>query len=70
MTERYLLWREALVNRDRGMYSLMILAVLFVVSYLVTYVPWIPERWGRYLRISYEIGGVILFVGMILVSAK
>ncbi len=69
MTDRYWLWQQALDQRDRGMLSLFTLAILMVVSYLITYVDWLPPKVGRVLRIVYELGGVILYVGILIVSA-
>jgi hypothetical protein len=69
MTPKYYLWQQALDNSHRGMYSLMMLAVLFVGSYLMTYVPWIPNKYGKALRIGYEVGGVFLYAGMLVVSS-
>jgi hypothetical protein len=69
MTDRFYLWQQALRERDQGMYSLVGLAFLFVGSYLITYVPWVPDRYGRVLRLCYEVGGGLLFIGMIIVSA-
>ena len=69
MTERYTLWRQALIDRDHGIYSLLALSLMFVVSYLVTYAPWVPARWGKYIRFAYEVGGALMFAGMVVVSA-
>lgn len=69
MTPKYYLWQQALADSHRGIYSLVGLAVLFVGSYLITYVPWISDKLGKYLRISYEIGGVLLYAGMLVVSS-
>lgn len=69
MTDRYWLWQQALTERDQGMMSLFILAIALVVSYLVTYVPWLPQKYGKVLRKAYEVGGVLLYIGVLLVSA-
>lgn len=69
MTPRFYLWQDALVARDQGMYSLIGLGVLFVGSYLITYVPWIPDKPGKALRVGYEVGGILLYVGMLVVSS-
>lgn len=69
MTNRFYLWQQALQERDQGMYALVGLAVLFVLSYLITYAPWVPQRLGNFIRICYEFGGAFLLLGMIIVSA-
>jgi len=69
MTDRYWLWQQALTERDQGMMSLFVLAAVLVASYLITYAPWLPQRYGRALRRAYEIGGALLYVGVLVVSA-
>jgi len=69
-TDNYNAWQLALQDRDRALYGMLLLAGLFVVSYLITYVKWIPPIWGQRLRIAYEIGGVLLYVGIVYVCIK
>jgi len=68
MTERYLIWQKELTQRDLGMYTLSGLAVLLVVSYLLTYADWLPPTVGKGLRFVYEVGGGLLYLGIIVVS--
>jgi len=67
-TQFYQAWRAAMQQRDQALYILLVLAVILVGSYLITYVNWVPDKWGRRLRATYEIGGALLYLGMLIVS--
>jgi len=69
-TDNYRAWQALLNQRDQALYAMFGLAVLFIGSYLITYVSWIPEKTGRMLRAAYEIGGILLYIGIIIVCAK
>jgi len=69
-TDNFTAWQIALQNRDNALYSMLGLALLLVGSYLFTYVNWIPPKWGKYIRLTYEVGGVLLYFGIVYVCAK
>jgi len=69
-TDNYRAWQEALNQRDQALIAMFGLALLMVGSYLVTYLPWVPPAWGRRIRLSYEIGGILLYIGIIVVCAN
>lgn len=64
-TDNYRAWQALLLDRDQGIYILFFLAAFLVGSYLITYVNWIPQKYGRKIRAAYEIGGILLYVGLI-----
>ena len=67
-TDNYLAWPNLLTQRDTALYWLLLLAAGLVGSYLLTYAAWIPGAWGKRLRIAYEIGGVLFYLGVIVIS--
>ena len=69
-TDNYNAWQLALKDRDRALYWMMILAVGLVGSYLLTYAKWIPPGWGKRIRVAYEIGGIFLYIGIVIVSNR
>ena len=69
-TDNYLAWQDALKDRDNALYGMLILAFILVGSYLVTYAKWVPPTWGKRIRVAYEIGGVLLYFGIIYISNK
>jgi len=71
-TDNYANWQIALAERDRALYAMLILAVALVGSYLFTYFfpKWIPPIWGKRIRIAYEIGGILLYIGIVIVCAE
>jgi len=69
-TDNYMAWQTALQDRDRALYGMFLLAVLLIGSYLFTYAKWIPPIWGKRIRIAYEIGGILLYAGIVIVCAK
>lgn len=69
-TSNYSAWQLALKQRDQALYGLLLLAVVLVGSYLFTYAKWLPPAWGKRIRIAYEIGGVMLYIGIIIVCLK
>ena len=69
-TDNFSAWQVALQNRDTALYLMLLLAMLLVGSYLFTYVNWIPPKWGKYIRLVYEIGVVLLYIGIVYVCAK
>lgn len=69
-TDNYLAWQNALADRDRALYGMLFLALLLIGSYLFTYVNWIPPTWGKRIRIAYEIGGVLLYIGIVYVCYR
>lgn len=69
-TDNYLAWQLAIQDRDRALYGMLGLAFLLVGSYLLTYVKWVPPIWGKRIRIAYEVGGILLYIGIVVVCAK
>lgn len=67
-TDNYKAWQLAIADRDRALYGMLLLAFLLVGSYLLTYVNWIPPKWGKRIRFFYEVGGILLYIGIIIVS--
>lgn len=67
-TDNYNAWQLALADRDRALYGMFLLAFLLVGSYLLTYVNWVPPKWGKRIRFAYEVGGILLYIGIIVVS--
>lgn len=69
-TDNYAAWQQLLNQRDHGLYMLLLLATFLVGSYLITYAYWIPQKYGRLIRVAYEIGGILLYIGIVIVSAR
>lgn len=69
-TDNYRAWQLALQQRDQALYGLLLLAGILVGSYLLTYAKWVPATWGRRIRIAYEMGGILLYAGIIIVCSK
>lgn len=69
-TDNYLAWQQLLEERDRALYWLLLLAAGLVGSYLITYVEWIPQRYGKLIRAAYEVGGILLYIGIVIISAR
>jgi hypothetical protein len=69
-TDNYRAWQTALKDRDAALYGLLILAAVLVGSYLITYAKWLPPAWGKRLRLAYEIGGALLYIGIIIVCTN
>ena len=69
-TSNYRAWQLALQQRDQALYALLALAFMLVGSYLFTYAKWIPQIWGRRIRAAYEMGGILLYIGIVIVCAK
>lgn len=67
-TDNYRAWQLALADRDRALYGMLLLAFLLVGSYLFTYAKWVPSKWGKRIRFAYEVGGILLYIGTIIVS--
>lgn len=67
MTGHYAAWQQALADRNQGLYMLMGLGALLVISYLLTYVSWLPAKYARLLRKAYEIGGLIFYTWAVLI---
>lgn len=68
MTDMYIVWQTSMTNRDHALYWLSGIGIMFVGSYLISYVPWLPIRWARLLRWGYEAGGALMFVAIIAMS--
>lgn len=66
-TKNYLAWKALLNQRDLALYGLLFLAVALVGSYLITYVEWLPAKYGKVIRYTYEIGGLLLYIGIVIV---
>jgi len=66
-TDNYLSWQNALLDRDKALYSLLLLAFILVGSYLITYM--LPPEFGKRLRVAYEVGGILLYIGIVAVCA-
>lgn len=69
-TDNYRAWQLLLDQRDKALYMLLGIAIILVGSYLITYVNWIPAKLGKRLRLIYEIGGLALYIGTIIVCLK
>lgn len=69
-TDNYIAWQLAIQDRDRALYGLVVLALVLVGSYLITYAKWVPPVWQKRLRLAYEVGGVFLYIGIIAVCAR
>ena len=69
-TENFTAWQQALQDRDRALYGLLLLAFVLVGSYLLTYAKWIPPKWGARIRGAYEVGGILMYIGIIVVCMK
>ena len=69
-TDNYLAWQLALKDRDTALYGIFVLALLLVGSYLLSYVEWVPPIWGKRIRIAYEVGGILLYIGIVYISNK
>lgn len=69
-TDNFRAWQLALQQRDQALYALILLAGILVGSYLLTYATWLPREWGRRVRIAYEVGGVLLYIGIVIVCLK
>ena len=69
-TDNYHAWQMALQDRDRALYAMLLLAFMLVGSYLITYVKWVPPIWGKRIRVAYEIGGIFLYIGIVVVCAR
>ena len=68
-TDNYRAWQIALQQRDQALYGLLALAFMLVGSYLFTYAAWVPPVWGRRIRVAYEVGGILLYIGIVVVCA-
>lgn len=69
-TDNFIAWQDLLIVRDRGLLLLFALSMFLIGSYLVTYVTWIPPKWGKYTRLVYEVGGILLYILLVYVSVK
>jgi len=69
-TDNFRAWQLALQQRDQALYALILLAAILVGSYLLTYATWLPPVWGRRIRLAYEVGGVLLYTGIVIVCIK
>jgi len=62
MSDRYTAWLGVLAERDRALWSLFVLAGLFVVAWHVTpLVGDLPVR--KKVQVIFLIGGLIVFYG-------
>ena len=69
-TSNFVAWQQAILQRDQALYGLAALALALVGSYLLTYAEWVPTTWARRIRLAYEVGGVLLYIGIIAVCAN
>jgi len=69
-TDNFIAWQALLNERDKGLYLLLALAAFLVGSYLISYLTWIPPKYGRIIRGMYEVGGIMLYIGLVIISLK
>ena len=67
-TDNYIAWQALIDQRNISLYWLALLALLLVGSYLLTYAAWLPYKYGKLIRIAYEAGGILLYIGIIVVT--
>ena len=62
MSDRYTAWLGVLAERDRALWSLFVLAGLFVVAWHIS--PLIDELpWRKQIQFIFLFGGFLLFYG-------
>lgn len=62
------LWQTNIDNQNEAINMLAGLGVFLVLCYLISYAPWLPVKWANLLRVGYEMGGVMLYAGIIVIS--
>lgn len=69
-TENYQAWQLLLHQRNIALYWMLGLSAFLIASYEITYAQWLPQRYAKLIRYAYEVGGVLLYIGTVILSIR